>query len=456
MSRSERLLVVFQSSVLAASLAGAAASSSVDDWHPPGLLVLLGLVTVVSGALPIQVGGFKATASSVGLALIMTLMGPAPAVAVGVTTILGQGLSRRVDWRTHLVNASTFAAFPLAGGLAMEAARTGGVVDGPVSLAIAVGLIFMLANSMNFMAIALDFRVRDGLGIGSAVKEMYVPVIPVELASAVLTATLAAVYDTVGVGIVILIGAVGLVFQYLLHLTFESRRRGEQLETRTQELAALQVGLLSTVLKTLALRDKMTARHSAAVARYSKAVAEEIGLPEREQELIHTAGLLHDIGKFIFPDDILLADSKLTDEQYELVKKHPEQGARLVESIEGYGPVAEIVRAHHERIDGRGYPNGIVGEDIPIGSRIISIADTYDVMTSRDSYRKPVSKQEAIDELRRVAGGQLDAHLVEVFIGLVERQVVGFRHNDAADFERELNLQRKVRAYAEPRQAVAA
>jgi putative nucleotidyltransferase with HDIG domain len=285
---------------------------------------------------------------------------------------------------------------------------------------------------------------------------MYVPVIPVELASAVLTASLGAIYDTVGLGIVILIGAVGLVFQYLLHLTFESRQRGEQLEKRTQELASLQVGLLSTVLKTLALRDKMTARHSAAVARYSKAVAQELGLPAREQELIHTAGLLHDIGKFIFPDDILLASNKLTDEQYELVKKHPEQGAKLVGSIEGYGPVAEIVHAHHERIDGRGYPRQISGEDIPIGSRIISIADTYDVMTSRDSYRKPVSKREAIEELRRVAGSQLDARLVEVFIGLVERQVVGFRHNDAADFERELNLDRKVRDYAEPRKAVAA
>jgi putative nucleotidyltransferase with HDIG domain len=456
MSRSERLLVAFQGSVLVASLAGAAATSSVDDWQPAGLLALLGLVTVISGALPIQVGGFKATASSVGLALIMTLMGPAPAVAVGVAAIVGQGLSRRVDWRTHLVNASTFAAFPLIGGLAMDAAHRGGLAENPVALSIAVGVIFLLANSLNFMAIALDFRVRDGLPITRALKEMYVPVFPVELASAVLTATLAAIYDTVGLGIVILIAAVGLVFQYLLHLTFESRRRGEQLETRTQELAALQVGLLSTVLKTLALRDKMTARHSAAVARYSRAVAREIGLPERQQELIHTAALLHDIGKFIFPDDILLANNKLTDEQYELVKKHPEQGAKLVESIEGYGPVAEIVRAHHERIDGTGYPNGVAGNDIPIGSRIISVADTYDVMTSRDSYRKPVSKQEAIAELRRVAGAQLDAHLVEVFIGLIERQVVGFRHNDAADFERELNLQRKVRDYAEPREAIAA
>jgi HD-GYP domain-containing protein (c-di-GMP phosphodiesterase class II) len=171
--------------------------------------------------------------------------------------------------------------------------------------------------------------------------------------------------------------------------------------------------------------------------------------------LVHTAGLLHDIGKFIFPDSILLADTRLTDEQFEIVKRHPEQGAKLVKRIDGYGRVAEIIHAHHERIDGRGYPRGLAGEDIPIASRIISIADTYDVMTSRDSYRKPVSPQEAIAELRRVSGSQLDAELVEVFIGLVEQRTIKFKHADDAEFERELNFDSRVREHAAPR-AVAA
>ena len=140
-----------------------------------------------------------------------------------------------------------------------------------------------------------------------------------------------------------------------------------------------------------------------------------LGLAEREQDLIHTAALLHDIGKFIFPDSILFADRKLTDEEWETVKLHPEQGAKLVERIEGYGPVADIVLRHHERFDGGGYPHGIAGEEIPLGSRIISAADTYDVMTSRDSYRRPVSSEAALAELRRVAGTQLDPQVVEAF-----------------------------------------
>ena len=115
--------------------------------------------------------------------------------------------------------------------------------------------------------------------------------------------------------------------------------------------------------------------------------------------------------------------------------------------------MADIILAHHERIDGRGYPRGIAGDDIPVRSRMISIADTYDVMTARDSYRDPVSPQEAIDELIRVSGAQLDAELVEVFLRVLERKGVAFQHADDADFEAELDMERRVREYAEPRAA---
>ena len=173
-------------------------------------------------------------------------------------------------------------------------------------------------------------------------------------------------------------------------------------------------------------------------------------MSERDQDLVHTAALLHDIGKFIFPDSILFADRKLTDEEWEIVKLHPEQGAKLVRRIEGYGPVADIIIGHHERVDGKGYPNGLAGDEIPLGSRIISVADTYDVMTSRDSYRRPVSLEAAIVELRRVAGSQLDASVVEAFVEMIETGRVAFRHADEADFERELRSS-AVADYARPR-----
>ena len=211
------------------------------------------------------------------------------------------------------------------------------------------------------------------------------------------------------------------------------------------------MGLLSTVLQTLSMRDAMTARHSAAVARYARAVAEMLGLDEREQDLIHTAALLHDIGKFILPDSRPVRGAQADRRGVGADQAPPEQGAKLVERIEGYGPVAEIVLHHHERFGGGGYPAGIAGEEIPLGSRIISVADTYDVMTSRDSYRRPVSSEAALAELRRVAGTQLDPQVVEVFERMILERGVAFSHTDEADFEAELAFEKRVADYARPR-----
>jgi HD-GYP domain-containing protein (c-di-GMP phosphodiesterase class II) len=126
-----------------------------------------------------------------------------------------------------------------------------------------------------------------------------------------------------------------------------------------------------------------------------------------------------------------------------------------VRRIEGYGPVADIILAHHERVDGTGYPNRLPADQIPVGSRIIAVADTYDVMTARDSYRRPVSREAAIVELRRVSGGQLDGEIVEAFIRVVESGRVAFQHSDAEDFEKELAFERRVEDYARPRIAAA-
>jgi putative nucleotidyltransferase with HDIG domain len=277
--------------------------------------------------------------------------------------------------------------------------------------------------------------------------------LPTEFATALLTAGVAA-FAQVGTGAVGLLAVVIFIFQYLIRTYVQAHERGEELAKRTRELASLQVGLLSTVMQTLSMRDPMTARHSAAVARYAREVAEMLDVDARQQDLIHTAGLLHDIGKFIFPDTILFADRKLTDEEWGIVKLHPEQGAKLVRRIDGYGPVADIIHCHHERYDGNGYYN-VALEDVPLGSRIIAVADTYDVMTSRDSYRRPVSSEAALVELRRVSGKQLDPDIVEIFVRMIETRRVSFRHADGADFERELNFDRRVADYASPRAALA-
>jgi putative nucleotidyltransferase with HDIG domain len=198
-------------------------------------------------------------------------------------------------------------------------------------------------------------------------------------------------------------------------------------------------------MKTLDMRDKMTARHCASVARYARAIAKEDGMSKSDQELVHITGLMHDIGKFIFPDRILKADTKLNDDDWNLIRMHPQQGANVVASLEGYGPVAKLILAHHERIDGKGYPRGLEGDDIPELSRIISVADTYDVMTARDTYKEPVSSFEAIQELRRVSGTQLDARFVDIFVTKVlEGKDITYRHGEDADFDVELALEERI------------
>jgi putative nucleotidyltransferase with HDIG domain len=445
-----------QIAVLVTVIVVATLSSTAADWEPVTLVFLLFILAVGSDVLSVELKGVRVSGAFLAIVLTMALLGPAPAVAVGSTSALIDALLSRRPWDKALNNVATWAAFPLVGGLLINAISGEHPVHGDgVWFAATVLMVFMATNFLNFAMVALFRRASYGESLRRNLRYVYVTVLPSEFATALLTATVAYSYDRLGVGAVGLTAVVLFVFQYLVRAGVQAFERGEELAKRTRELASLQVGLLSTVMQTLSMRDAMTARHSAAVARYAREVARMLELPEREQELIHTAALLHDIGKFIFPDSILLADRKLTDEEWETVKLHPEQGAKLVRRIEGYGPVADIIISHHERIDGKGYPHGLEGEEIPLGSRIISVADTYDVMTSRDSYRRPVSAEAAIVELRRVAGSQLDPMVVERFIEMVESGRVAFRHADEADFERELAFDRRVEDYARPRAAAA-
>src|SRR4051795_7977236 len=193
-----------------------------------------------------------------------------------------------------------------------------------------------------------------------------------------------------------------VVYSRLQRDLIEAERLRDEAEERSAELAAANerlrrshFGAMRSLVRSIHLHDRMTARHSAAVARYARAIARAAGCSKREQQLVHTAGLLHDVGKHILDDAILKGDTKLDDEQWELAKRHPEGGPRMVRLREGQAAVAEIIHAHPERVAGRGYPRGLAGEEVPRLSRMISIADTYDVMTARDSYRDPVSSAAA-------------------------------------------------------------
>jgi putative nucleotidyltransferase with HDIG domain len=456
-NKRQRLILVAQLTVLSVSTTAAVLSSRASDWQPVALVLLLLVLAIGSDMLTVDWRGLRISGGFLALALSMALLGPAPAAAIGVAATLVDMVVSPRRWDKALNNVVAYATFPVVGGLLINAlsGETAPGAGPTFEFPAIVLAVFMITNLLNFSMVAGFAAASGGSPFLGSFRSMYVTVLPVEFAVALLTAGIALIYQQVGVGAVGLLAVVLFVFQYLLQAGIQAYERGEELQKRTRELASLQVGLINTVMQTLSMRDAMTARHSAAVARYSREVARLLGLSEREQELIHIAGLFHDIGKFIFPDSILIADRKLTDEEWEIVKLHPEQGAKLVRRIEGYGPVADIVLSHHEKVDGTGYPYRLSAEQIPLGSRILAAADTYDVMTSRDSYRNPVSSEEALAELRRVAGTQLDPLIVDVFVEMIEQYGVAFRHSDEADFERELAFDRRVEDYARPRVAAA-
>ena len=451
-----RIYWLAESLLLAAALATAALLSRPDEWHPLLLVGLLLPLSVIGHQLSVTLRNQKVTAAFLALVLTMCLLGPVPAIVFGVVVTVQSSAMRRLSASDWLNNLTNYVVFPLAGGLLIRA-LIGNVHDPhnhsltqSPTFALVVLAVFMVTNAVNFAVIAVDNRVVVQRSLTDQIREVFVPLMPGQIATAALAAILAVGYTNLGFPVLLASVLILLIFQYLAVALLRSEDRAAALEARSIHLASLQLGVLTTLVETLALRDKMTARHAAAVARYSRELAREAGCDESEQDLVHTAGLLHDIGKFALPDSILHAEV-LSDQDWAVIRRHPQDGATLVGRLDGYGPVADAILYHHEHIDGSGYPAGLIGNEIPLASRILAVCSTYDTLTARETYRSPMTPQDAMAELRRVSGRQLDGELVNSFIAMLEREgPVTSAHGDDADFEAELAFERRARKIAQP------
>jgi putative nucleotidyltransferase with HDIG domain len=444
--RPTKLYMALQVLGILAALGLAVLLAPAANWDLPSLLILITLAVaseanvVNSGAQDIKLSG-----SFLAIVVALVTLGPTPGAIVALVTIGFSWVVERYAVRTLLMNVFAYASFSLASGEAFHQTATHLGAGGADALYYLLAFAaFVLALALNYAIVFGYFSYVERSSFRAKLQRGFVPVLPSELASGMITVVVIWGYVSLGTP-ALAFAAIGIfIFQYLLGAMLLSQQRADELEIRAKELAGFQVALLGALLRTLDLRDRTTARHSAAVARYSREIAAAAGLSEADQEIAHTAGLLHDIGKFVLPDRILKPNVRLTEDDWEQIRRHPYEGARIVSQVDGYRPIGDIIIAHHERPDGLGYPQGLERDDIPLLSRVIAVADAYDVLTARDSYREPCSSFEALAEMRRVAGTQLDERFVEVFAEVLAEKDFAFRHGEDVDFEAELALDRRI------------
>jgi putative nucleotidyltransferase with HDIG domain len=379
----------------------------------------------------------EVTGSFAALMLAVPFLGAGPAIAILVVAEVAAWLVDRYRPSALLVNIAGHALpISIAALLLLPVVSPGEWPEQQwVALAALAGA-FSIALLANWLIVSSLMAMLDGRPVGPAVRPP-VALIPTLALTVGFTVALAAAYERFGLGMTAFLVLLLAAFSYGAHLVATAR-------ARTRQYASLSWGVLSGLVRTLDQRDPHAARHSAAVAAFARDIAKHVGMSEADKELAHTAGLLHDIGRFAFADRVLEPGHELTDTDWQHVQRHPQIGADLLPDLEVYGPVADIVRAHHERVDGRGYPDGLRGDEIPEIARIVAVAEAYDTLTAADTYREQMTSFEALTELRRVAGSQLDARYVEALAELLAGRGTDYRHADDADFDRELAIQRRI------------
>ena len=190
------------------------------------------------------------------------------------------------------------------------------------------------------------------------------------------------------------------------------------------DLQSFYLEMIQTLARALDAKDSYTHDHADRAGKYAKLIAQEMNLPDMVVRYIEYAALLHDMGKIGISDTILLKKGKLTEEEQKIIRQHPIIGYKIILPIKYLYPIAPLVLYHHERYDGSGYPEGLSGEEIPLGARIVAIIDAFDAMTSDRPYRKAPSVKTAVEELKKGMGKQFDPKIVKIFLDILSREKI--------------------------------
>jgi hypothetical protein len=443
----QRLTIIYVVTLVAAAVAAAVGLVAVGyTLDAPIAVIALATAAAVAERISVrfavaQRGLTRTEEQSISLLPTLfaaVLFGPLAAALVGAASMLGDPelLSRRDPDRAPRLKWAAYTSTRFISGAAMglAAQATLAAVPSEFGELIAATLVgAVIGEALDLFFTALTGRVR-GRPIGDAVRT----VVPMALASAPvyapIVALLAFMYVRVSPWTLALFLVPAMAAQRLYGLYQEQRRLADDLSTANETLERANLQFAAALIATLDARDQYTAGHSAAVAIYSRDIAQRMGLAPEIQEHAYLCGLVHDIGKIGLAPGLLEKPGALTLEERRQMQEHSAIGERILAHVDEYSEIARVVRHHHERIDGQGYPDGLVDEAIPLVSRIIGVADAYNAMTSNRPYRDAMPSRVARLRLAQAVDSQFDTAVVAAFEAILAGAAEDYRLAQRRDF----------------------
>ena len=368
------------------------------------------IISIFAEFIPVSlpVGGVISIGFPIDFVLIL-VYGPALAMLItALGALIGEIIERKVSWYKIIFNTSQYALTAGIAGIAYQ--QAGGVVGAQnifqfILPAAICALTYCIVNITLFvMVVSFAQNVRIATIWRTSIKEM----IPSYIAEAPMGFLMAIVYTEVGI--------VGILLFFLPLLL---ARRSFELYTKMRKVYLDTIRALAAAIDA---KDPYTKGHSERVAETSIALAQELNLSDKDIENIEYTALLHDIGKIGITDNILGKKSSLTDKEFDKIKEHTVMGAKIIEPVDFLKNSYKAIYHHHEKYNGKGYPDGLKEKDIPLLARIIAVADAYDAMGSDRPYRKKLNKDKILNELKDQAGKQFDPEIVKALLSILGRE----------------------------------
>lgn len=403
--------------------------------HPvPTLLFALGAIAAERGSIRLSPTLEVSVASTVYV-FTAVVCGPLPAVVVGAVGLLAD-LPRRdgerpvLRWLTWTASRAITSGTVGLGATAVAHLTAAGFW----SIVAATVAAFSIDAGLEFVLTPIAPAIRGRSTWGDTVRAVAPAVfgaLPVQVPA---VALLAYVYHAISPWSVILFAIPAVAAHRLLALYRQQRDTAEALGVANGRLARANLSFATALVATLDARDRYTAGHSAAVAIYARDIATRMGLSDREQELAHLCGLVHDVGKIGLPAGLLEKPGALSLEERRQMELHSEIGERILRNVDDYAEIAAVVRHHHERVDGNGYPDRLCGEEIPLLARIIAVADAYNAMTSDRPYRDAMPSRVARLRLAQAVESQFDTGVVAAFEAILTVASESYRIGTGDEF----------------------